>query len=79
MGAPNLRVATIHDQEFIADQKTAPVDLGFVAETRPKTSLESLANQLQPSRRFQRLGSNCDAAVFAPGNTTTVVPIVTRL
>jgi hypothetical protein len=27
--------ASIHDQEFIADQKTAPVDLGFVAETRP--------------------------------------------
>jgi hypothetical protein len=35
MGAPNLRAASIHDQEFIADQKTAPVDLGFVAETRP--------------------------------------------
>jgi hypothetical protein len=30
-------------------------------------------------RLVQRLGSNCDAAVCAPGSTTTVVPIVTRL
>jgi hypothetical protein len=28
---------------------------------------------------FQCLGRNCDAAVFAPGSTTTVVPMVTRL
>jgi hypothetical protein len=53
--------------------------LALLPKRAPKTSLESLANQQQLSRRFQRLGSNCDAAVFAPGSTTTVVPVVTRL
>jgi hypothetical protein len=30
-------------------------------------------------RALQCLGRNCEAAIFAPGSTTTVVPIVTRL
>jgi len=34
---------------------------------------------IEAVRALQCLGRNCDAAVFAPGSTTTVVPIVTRL
>ena len=36
-------------------------------------------NKKKLVRALQCLGRNCDAAVFAPGSTTTVVPIVTRL
>src|SRR6516225_1352112 len=68
---------SVPDQEFIANQKTVPADLCC---RNARLKLLSRVSPISSSYRLvQRLGSNFDAAVFAPGSTTTVVPTVTRL